>query len=162
MLRTNILLLTFLFMLPVLAFAQPKIEINISAEKEITVNENGKDVIKRVAAEDADPQSILFYTLNYANSGDETAQNVAIVDPIPENTVYIAGSATGAGTEITFSIDNGKSYKKPSLLTYEVKNPDGTTEKNSASPEQYTHIRWLVESIPSGEKGEVSFQVTVK
>ena len=162
MLRTNILLLTFLIMLPVLAFAQPKIEVSSTVEKEVTVEESGKSVVKRVTTDNTDPESDLFYTLSYVNSGDESAKNVAVVNPIPENAIYVAGSATGAGAKITFSIDNGKSYKKPALLTYEISNPDGSTKKLSASPEQYTHIRWVVDAIPAGANGEVRFKVTVK
>ena len=86
---------------------------------------------------------------------------MAIVDPIPEGTAYLPGSATEAG-ELTFSIDKGKSYKKPSLLSYEITAPDGKKEKRVASPEEYTHIKWTLPSVAAGEKGSVNFKVKVK
>jgi len=70
----------------------------------------------------------------------------------------LAGSAFGNDAEITFSIDNGKTFKKPSLLTYEVKLPSGKIEKRTASPEQYTHIRWTVSVIPAHGSGQVVFR----
>ena len=131
------------------------------AEKEVTVTENGEKVTKRVPAAEAAPGETVIFTITYENTGDEAATNVVVNDPIPEGTAYIPGSATETG-EVTFSIDGGKTYKKPSLLTYEVTNPDGSKEKRTASPEQYTNIRWQLPEIPAGEKGEVSFRVKVK
>jgi hypothetical protein len=40
--------------------------------------------------------------------------------------------------------------------------PNGKTEKRSASPEDYTHIRWTVNTIPAGGSGSVGFQVRMK
>lgn len=146
---------------PAVALAAPQVQLSINAEKKVTVTENGEQVVKRVPAAEATPGERVIFTISYENAGDETATNVVVNDPIPEGTAYVPGSATDLG-EVTFSIDGGKTYKKPSLLTYEVSNPDGTTEKRVATPEQYTHVRWQIPAIPAGEKGEVSFQVQVK
>lgn len=162
MLKTGLSLLTLMALLATVALAQPKIEISIKTEKEVTLEEDGKQLVKRVATDEIEPDSNLFYVLSYVNSGDEVARNVVITDPIPENTRYVSGSASGDGSEIDFSIDDGKSFKKPSMLTYEVRNKDGSLSQKSASAEQYTHIRWIVESIPPGASGEVGFQVVVK
>jgi uncharacterized repeat protein (TIGR01451 family) len=151
-----------MLLLPAMALAKPKVNISVKAEKEVTVIENGKEVVKRVAAEEIEPGEILIYTLRYSNTGDEMATNVVFNDPIPKGTVYLAGSATGLGTDITFSIDGGKTYKKPTLLTYEVKLADGRVEKRVASPDEYTHIGWKIEAIPAGERGELAFKVRVK
>ena len=75
---------------------------------------------------------------------------MVINDPITKGTYYILESASGEGTDITFPIDGVQFFKKPSLLTYEVKLADGTKEKQVASPEQYTHIHWTVGKIPAG------------
>lgn len=155
-----LIVLTFL-LLPAAAWAKPVVNIAIAAEKEITVEENGQKTTKRVPAAEAAPGETIIFTLEVANSGDETATNVVVDDPIPAGTSYLPGSATEIG-EVTFSIDDGKSYKKPSLLTYEVTLPDGKKDKRVASPEQYTHIRWQIPQIAAGAKGEVSFRVKVK
>ncbi len=144
------------------ALAKPLISVSITAEKEVTVKKNSQKATKRVAATRIDPGDIVFYTLNYINSGDEAATRAVMDDPIPLGTVYLPGSAFGADAEITFSIDGGKTFKKPSLLTYEVKLPNGKSEKRTASPEEYTHIRWVIDRIDAGAKGTVGFQVRIK
>lgn len=146
---------------PLAAWAQPKVEISIKAEKEVTVTAKGKQVKRRIAAKGIEPGEELIYTLNYANVGSEPAKDVVISDPIPAGTAYIPGSATETG-EVAFSIDKGKTFKKPTLLTYEVKGKDGKVQKRVASPEDYTDIRWTIPSIAVGEKGSVSFTVKVK
>lgn len=144
------------------AWAKPNVTISITAEKEVTTVTKGEKVTKRVAATTVDPGNVIFYTLRYVNSGNEVASNAVIDDPIPKGTVYLPGSAFGKDAEISFSIDGGRTFKKPSLLTYEIKLPNGTAEKRSASPEEYTHIRWTVSTIPVRSNGQVGFQVRMK
>lgn len=143
------------------AFARPDVSISIQAEKEIYVTENGQPTVKRVDADNIYPGEVLIYTLRFANSGDESALNVVIDDPIPEATSYVPGSAFGEGSQILFSIDGGATFKRPSLLTYVVY-LNGREEQRIASADQYTHIRWVVQQIKAGEKGEVGFKVKVK
>ena len=147
--------------MPLAAWAQPKVEISIKAEKEVTVTAKGKQVKRKIAAKGVQPGEEIIYTLNYSNSGTEAAKDVVISDPIPEGTAYLPGSASEAG-EVTFSIDKGKNFRKPTLLTYEVKGSDGKVLKKVATPDEYTDIRWTIPSIPAGGKGSVSFKVKVK
>jgi uncharacterized repeat protein (TIGR01451 family) len=153
-----LLIASVLLLLSAEVFAKSLVSVSMKAEKEVTVN----NVKKMVAAKAIDPGDVIFYTLSYVNSGDDVATNAVMDDPIPKGTVYLAGSAFGNDAEITFSIDNGKTFKKPSLLTYEVKLPNGKIEKRTASPEQYTHIRWIVSVIPAHGSGQVGFQVRMK
>ena len=88
--------------------------------------------------------------------------NAIINDPIPAGTSYVPDSATGEGTEITYSIDKGKSYKKATSLVYQVDAGNGKKEQRVASPEQYTNIRWTIGSLPAKGSGKVSFKVRVK
>jgi uncharacterized repeat protein (TIGR01451 family) len=105
---------------------------------------------------------VIFYTLSYVNSGEDAATNAVLDDPIPKGTVYIDGTASGKDADITFSIDDGKTFKKPSLLTYEIKLPNGEMEKKMVSFEKYTHIRWTIGMVPAHGSGQVGFQVRVK
>jgi len=148
--------------LPVMAWAKPDVTISVVAKQQIVVEENGQKVTKLVEANDVVPSDVLIYQLNYQNVGDEPAVGATLVNPVPDNTMYVDGSAFGPGSDIDFSIDGGKHYKRASLLTYEVKLVDGTVEKRTASPEQYTHIRWTVSQIPAGKSGTASFQVRVQ
>jgi uncharacterized repeat protein (TIGR01451 family) len=153
----QLLVVSVLLLLSAEVFAKSLISISSTAEKEVTVNK----VTKKVAATKIDPGDVIFYTLTYFNSGNEPATSVVLDDPIPAGTVYILNSAYGDGADILFSID-GKIFKKPSLLTYEIKNRNGSTEKRTASPEEYTHLRWIIPKIDAGVRGNVGFQVRVK
>jgi uncharacterized repeat protein (TIGR01451 family) len=148
--------------LPALAPAASQVSVAITAEKEVTTVVNGQKVTKKVPASDVESRNVIFYTLSYLNSGDEAATNVNLDDPIPQGTTYVSGSAYGDSAELLFSIDGGKSFRKPSLLSYEISLPNGKMEKHFATPEEYTHIRWVIKSIPAGSKGKVGFQVRVK
>jgi len=148
-------------LLPVTVLAQPKVAITMKAEKEVTVTVKGKQVKKRIATKGVQPGEEIIYTLSYANSGTEAAKDVLISDPIPEGTAYIPGSASEVG-DLTFSIDKGKTFKKPTLLTYEIRSGAGNAQKRVAAPEEYTDIRWTIPSVPAGGKGSVSFRVKVK
>lgn len=158
----SLLVILVALLMPSAAFAKPLVSVSITAEKEVTVVKGGQKTTKKVAANSIEPGDVIFYTLNYINSGNEAATSVVLDDPIPLGTVYLPGSAFGDGAEITFSIDNGKSFKKPSLLVYELKSANGQKEKRTASPEEYTHIRWVIGKIEAGAKGTVGFQVRIK
>ncbi|GFO56519.1 hypothetical protein GMSM_35260 [Geomonas sp. Red276] len=143
------------------AFAAPKVEIKIRAEKaKVTVAKDGTKSTKMVLAKSFTPGEVIHYIVLYRNAGNEDATAAVISDPIPQGTVYIPGSASEVG-EVSFSIDGGKSYNRPALLTYQTKTASGV-EKRVASPEEYTNIRWVINRIPAGSQGKVSFQVKVK
>ncbi|MDQ6962251.1 MAG: hypothetical protein Q9M28_06925 [Mariprofundaceae bacterium] len=154
-------LFAVLFLLPALAIAAPNVGVQILAEKIIIIEKDGEKIESRVPADDVAPNDTLIYTLSYENKGDETATGIQLDDPIPENTVYIVGTAFGPGSDIYFSIDGGKHFKEPSTLTYDIE-VKGKTEQRQASPEQYTHIRWVVKEVKAGQMGIASFRVLVK
>jgi uncharacterized repeat protein (TIGR01451 family) len=154
----TLLMAMSLLMFSLEALAKPLLTVNMKAETEVTLNNQ----TTKVAVKEINPGDVVVYTINYVNTGDEAATSANLDDPIPKGTVYIPGSATGDKADITFSIDDGKTFKKPSLLTYEIKLANGKVEKKVASPEQYTNIRWTINTIPARGKGEVSFKVKVK
>jgi len=158
---STLVVLSFFLAAPIGAWAKPLIVLEISTSREVVEKVNGEEVRKIIQTDQAEPGQTLIYTIKYRNDGDETASNVVVDDPIPTGTIYLPGSATEKG-EMSFSIDGGQTYKKPSLLTYEITNPDGSKEKRSASPEQYTNIRWQLPQVAAGAKDELSFQVKVK
>ena len=150
-----------IMMLPAMAMAAPDVKIDIMAEKVVMVEKDGKKVEQRVETDEVLPGDILVYTLSYKNVGDEAAKNINVDDPIPADTSYVVGSAYGPGSQITFSIDGGKTFDKPSVLSYEV-GPEGKKVSRKASPELYTHIRWSVQEVGAGKSGVASFRVRVK
>ncbi len=150
-----------MMMLPMYVMAAPDVRIDITAEKVVVMEENGKKIEQRVVANEVLPGDVLVYTLTYKNVGDELARDIKIDNPIPKDTAYVIDSAYGPGSEITFSVDKGKTFNKPSLLRYEVE-VKGEIQKRKASPEQYTDIRWAIAEVGVGKSGVASFRVRVK
>jgi uncharacterized repeat protein (TIGR01451 family) len=144
------------------AWAQAKIEITLQAETEIKEVVDGQEVVRVVAVKQAAPGQMIQYTLTCRNTGNQPATAVKVTDPIPREVIYQVGSAFGAGSEITFSVDGGETYKKTALLSYKIKHADGGTEERLATPDEYTHIQWQIAAIPAGSAVTVGFRATVR
>lgn len=153
-----------LLALPLLAAAaqaKPEIQLRMTAEKEIKVQEGGKTIIKRVPAQTSTPGETLIYTLNYKNVGNEKATAVKVDNPLPAGARYVADSAGGAGADISFSADGGKTFAKPAQLMLErVK--AGKKEKARADALDYTTIRWVIGEIAPGQSGQLGFRAHVQ
>ena len=107
------------------------------------------------------PGDVIRYTLTATNRGRDPAYNVEIVDPIPEGTEYVIGSAAGEGMALSYSIDGGRFYQEPPV-TYEVRRPDGAVEKRPAPAGMYTHVKWRVtRPIPPGGRASATLRVRV-
>ena len=148
--------------LPLHAFAAADIKLSVTAEKEVTVKEAGREVKKRTAAETIEPGEEIIYTIRYVNRGDLEATNVDVKNPVPINTVYVSGSASGKGSDITFSADEGKTFGKSSSVTFQVRDANGKKITRNAEPENYTHVRWIIKQIDPGQSGELGYRVRVK
>lgn len=164
--REKAIVITLLFallLLPISAIAAGNVDVKIKAEKLTMVLKDGKKVTKAVPTSKFQPGDTIQYTITYANNASEPVTEAVINDPIPAGTAYINDSAMGEGADITFSIDNGKSFQKPTLLFYEVDSGKTKKEQKVASPDQYTNVRWTLKSTiaPKGS-GKVSFRVKVK
>ncbi|PLY06792.1 MAG: hypothetical protein C0624_04085 [Desulfuromonas sp.] len=145
------------------ALAAGQIKLETIVEREILVDTPEGKQVSYLATNEVEPGDTLRITLSYSNTGDETADDVKLDNPIPEGTEYIVDSATSVGVEsLLFSIDKGATYQSPTLLTYEVSNVDGSIEKRIASAGEYTHIRWMLSPVEAGSSGSVSFNVRVK
>ena len=154
----HIFTILLLAMFSQLALAE--IELTTTAQVEVTETDSqGKEIVKRQPAKRIVPGSIVIYTITAKNTGNEPAENVRVTNPIPKHTVYVDGSAFGAGTDITFSVDGGKSFGKPEKLTIEATN--GTTRP--ATTEDYTHVHWNFDfELQPGKKAPVWYRVRVK
>jgi uncharacterized repeat protein (TIGR01451 family) len=149
-------------MAPSLAIADPNIQLDMIVAKEIVIEQDGQQVTQWVEAESIEPGETLRYTVRYINVGDDPATDIRIENPVPELTVYISDSASGEGSTIVFSADDGENYSAKEEVTYEVAVFGGGTDKRQASAERYTNIRWLIDEVNPGSAGEVSFEVTVQ
>lgn len=148
---------------PAAPAAKPELALAIDVRKEAIVKDaEGKEKVEWREAKDVNPGDILKYTITYKNVGKAEARAAQVVDPVPNGTVYVSGSAEGKDTAIGFSLD-GKNFKEPQLLKHKARLADGTEAEFPAPPEMYTHVQWkLLKAVPPGGTGTVSFMVKVK
>lgn len=139
---------------------QSDIRLTTLALVEKTVStDGGRTEIRQVPAEKVVPGTDVIFATHYKNIGNHPVEHAVITNPIPADMVYKEGSARGAGTEVTFSVDGGKSYHPVAdLFIY-----DSAGRKYPARPQDYTNIRWTFETvIPPGAEGDVSFTAVLQ
>jgi len=141
------------------AHAADAVEVKNIAEVEVeVVDSKGNKTLKRQPVDKVVPGTEVIYTTTYKNLIAKPVGNIVINNPVPANTAYKSGSATGANTDISFSVD-GKRFATPDKLT--VKGKDGKDRPALAS--EYTHIRWAHKGeLAAGKSGEVSFRTLIK
>lgn len=143
-----------------LAWANSAVELIAKAEIEVEVaKDNGEIEIKRVPAGKVVPGNDVIYTITAKNTSNEPVSDVVITDPIPQHMAYRADSATGAGTAIVFSADNGSTYDVPEKLV--VVDEDGSVR--AAAPSEYTHVQWkFTQELAPGASKSVRFYATLQ
>jgi hypothetical protein len=92
------------------------------------------------------PGNEVVYTLEIRNTTQMSRPPPTIDYPVPEHMRYVADSAVGAGAEVTFSADGGRSFARPENLF--VVGTDG--QRRAATADDYTHIRWQLKHILKG------------
>jgi len=150
------------------AVAQSKpIKLTLAAEKQVIQEKQGKRTAtwQPIASNYAvTPNEILRYKIIAENSSDRSIKNLVVTTQrIPSQMVYVIGSATvsdNAKAEITYSVDNGKTFTaKP---TFAIKLANGKTQEQPAPATAYTHVKWKFEQV-SGKSNAVGFyQLRVK
>jgi len=91
-----------------------------------------------VPADRVVPGDEVFYTLEIRNTGSSPLPPPTVDFPIPEHMRYIANSASGAGAEVSYSIDGGHTFDRPENLMVAA----GGGDLRTATAADYTHIRW--------------------
>jgi uncharacterized repeat protein (TIGR01451 family) len=146
-------------MLPLAALAEDKVVFKSEVFQEVTVTEDGKSATKLVPAEKVLPGEEVVYILSFSNEGDSEARDLVINNPIPEHTWYRQGSAFGAGTQISVSVDGGKRYGN--LIDLDVTLANG--EQRAATFKDVSHVRWTVNyALQPGKTGTVSYRAVVQ
>lgn len=122
--------------------------------------EDGQEVLTEV--NQVKPGQTIEYALRYSNVSDADLVEVSIVGPVPQGTTYLAGTAVNLGATLPqFSIDGGATYKNEPV-TYKVKMADGGEVEKVATPDMYTHVRWLLERMIAKQELILKYRVQVR
>jgi uncharacterized repeat protein (TIGR01451 family) len=137
----------------------PEIQTELVAEVRENVSTTpGREVFRFVPARLLEQGQVVYYTVRITNQTTVPLRNVAVVQPVPANTAYIADSAAGPGADVSFSVDGGNTFGPPEALTIEVEGA-----KQPAQAEKYTHIRWqLRNALAPGATALARFRATFR
>jgi len=106
-----------------------------------------------------EPGDELVYTVRFKNASGRLVDDVRITKPIPAEVRYVAGSASGPGCEVLFSVDGGRIFGQPNELSVAVE--DG--RRRAAGPDDYTHIRWRLRTpFAADATGFVRFRAVAR
>lgn len=131
------------------------IQISNSVFREVTVkNPDGGMATKLVPAERAAPGDEMIYEIEYRNAGTDTATEVAIENPLPDEVVFVGAPVPPTAV----SVDDGKTFDSLARLT--VTGADG--RPRAAQPADVTNLRWVVPTVAGGAGGKMTFRVRVK
>lgn len=138
--------------------AQPiSITTRIEQEKKSTVD--GVAAVQLAPADRIAPGDLLVYTLLVRNEGAASIEHASFTSPIPQHMIYVANSAVGPGAEVSFSVDGGRSFAAPEILTV----PDSRGKPRAAVPADYTTIRWTLRNrLQPGSVARARFLALVK
>ena len=143
------------------ALAQ-NVELVTTVEKEIEVVEKGVKLKKLAPPTKVVPGDDVIYTITYNNKSAKPAEKVTVTNALPKHTRYLDGTATGQNSDITFSVDGGKTFATPDKLFVPTKDKSGKEVQRPAAGPDYTHIRWVLkQNVAPGQSGAVRFRAQV-
>jgi uncharacterized repeat protein (TIGR01451 family) len=150
---------TSAIVLAMMSMAQANVSISsTSLQEQIKVSPSGEKVKEWIKASKVVPGTVIRYVNTIENSGDKPARKLVVNNPIPENMEYVANTATCEGTcIITYSVDGGKSFKKPEELFLGV-----GEERHMAKATEYTDIRWVVDTLATTSQSTVEYKARLK
>ena len=135
------------------------IAIKAIAQVEVRIIEQGRETSKLVPADRVVPGDRVFYTLEVRNTGAAPVAAPTVIYPVPAHMQYVADSAVGPATEVSFSVDAGRSFESAENL--KIRTPEGSLRAAVAA--DYTHIRWQLKKKMQGNAvALVRFRALVK
>ena len=131
---------------PTCLAAPDPISIKAIAEVEHSSQSQGRETTKLIPADRVVSGDTVIYTLEVRNTAATTVPRPIVTYAVPEHMTYMPESAVGPGTEVTYSIDAGRSFDVPENLR--VQDPGG--QARAATAADYTHIRWQLKNALKG------------
>jgi uncharacterized repeat protein (TIGR01451 family) len=126
--------------------ASDPISIKAIAEVEHSSQAHGRETTKLIPADRVVSGDTVIYTLEVRNTAPTSVPRPVVTYPIPTHMTYTPDSAVGPGTEVTYSVDAGRSFAVPENLR--IQEPGG--ERRAATAADYTHIRWQLKNALKG------------
>jgi uncharacterized repeat protein (TIGR01451 family) len=129
---------------------------SVAEVEKVEVNAKGEKTTKLVPASTAVPGVEVIWTVTANNVCKAPSEKVTINNAVPEHMTYVANSAMGPGSDITYSLD-GKTFGTAEQLTVKA---DGG--QRQARTDEYRHIRWVFKnSLQPGAQAFARFRAVL-
>lgn len=129
----------------------------------VVTGEDGKKEERFSELDKVYRNQVIEYRLIASNQGEITLPEeiVVLTLPIPENTVYVNGSATPSSEQVLteFTLDNETFREQPLMDTITAE--DGTQEEVIIDYDRYKGVRWTL-LVPFEPSQEAVFSYRVK
>lgn len=136
----------------------PRLAVKAIAEVLTRTSHNGREMTTLVDAGEVVPGDEVIYTLEIRNTSAIALPPPTVDYPVPEHMRYVENSAIGAGADVSFSVDGGRTFDHPEKLKLE-----GAAGERPATAADYTHIRWQLRHILKGNSVAMAhFRAIVK
>ena len=136
--------------------AQAKVTISSQSYQKVVKNKKAK----WVQATKVVPGSVIRYINTLQNKGKEAAENLVVVNAVPEHMEYVKGTAVcQSKCNVTYSVDGGKTFAKSKKLFVKDKK---TKKKRRANASEYTTIKWVVAKLNGAKKTTVEYKAKLK
>jgi hypothetical protein len=97
----------------------------------------------------------LIISVRFTNNTQQVLDSIRITSAVPPELRYVARSASGPGSDVLFSVDDGESFGLPEELTLPTE--DGGVRGADAA--DYTHVRWILRTpLDAGATGIARFR----
>ena len=126
--------------------ASDPISIKVIAEVEQSSQAQGRETTRLIPADRVVSGDTVIYTLEVRNTALTSVPRPVVTFAIPEHMTYTPDSAVGPGTEVSYSVDAGRSFDAPENLR--IQEPGG--QPRAATAADYTHIRWQLKNALKG------------
>jgi uncharacterized repeat protein (TIGR01451 family) len=129
---------------------------SVAEIEQVTINVKGEKVTKLVPAGKVVPGVEVTWTVTANNTCKQPSEMVTINNAVPEHMTYVANSAVGPGTDVSYSLD-GKTFGSADQLTVQE---NGASRK--ARADEYKNIRWVFkDSLQPGAQGFARFRAVL-
>lgn len=129
------------------------VALNSTVSVERRTQTTAGEKVEWAVAETVVPGDKLQFSIIYHNETSDIVSNFVINNPVSANV-----TVTDLAADQMVSVDGGKTFATLDRLT--VNGPDGNPVP--ATPEQVTHLRWVIAAIPARGGGEVRFFARVR
>lgn len=138
------------------ADSDPDVVVSSALERIVaTAADGGVPDVQITSGTVASHADQLIVSVRFTNVSASSVDHVRITSPIPSDVKYVPESAIGPGSDVLFSVDNGRTFGRPAELTLPTQN--GSARLADAA--DYTHVRWVLNApLDAGATGVARFR----